>query len=445
LRCGGASIRNKDYDSLASTVAKAMPHRRFYSPQQAAGPTRRHMSFEEPHLDEQPNESEPLKLKKLQLEIKNLRWGWLITPATAVLTVAIALYGWHVQYRIETDTAVRNSRLALEERFAKARETLSSGGAALRSTAALDLGAFAGASNATDGSGQANSTNAIAALENRLLVEDDPSVLRTLVAVLGNSGGAALTQTMETNRIASAEMATLYGEISAARKLATGSNVPTPYDSGRVSSWLPLDREVEAAIEPIESGQSQFLTDSKIQASDLVSYDTLFGPYREGVQLGASAVKPNTLGSLQHYARVSVASGSAIASILRSMSGRLKGTDMSGLTFYLVNISGVDLSGTKARNVFISGLANDARFADCDLTGSALQFAALHGADFTRAHLRGVSFPDLRKTGRGDVVVGSQATFADADWWNSTMWLPVGSKYTYLKPSWLRHFYPPPK
>lgn len=381
------------------------------------------------------NERDALDLEKLRLEIRTLSWSWARFVTTLFLTAAtltVAYLTWTSQSSKDRQATLDGRRTLLEDRYFKARDTLSSATVPLRINAALDLGAFTRSAKGSD-VGEATVDNAVAALTSRITVEDNPDVIRAITAVLGNSSPSSIDQVITVNRLAASDFARLYGE-----EVGDGRAYKAQAARDRLSD------EIAQSLPPIENGRD-LANLSTFNAAN-IAYQSA-NSFEEGALIQASRSKKDRderLKEMRHDVAVMAATGIALESLFKHNTGKLRGTDLSGTVLYQVDLTGVDFSGVHFVATYISGDATAANFTDCDLRKAFLSDLIATRATFRHAMIARAFFPDLRDIDRNGRIVGSQADFSQSDWKAARMWLPVsGTKqHRWQSPTWLGQFTP---
>jgi hypothetical protein len=388
-----------------------------------------------------------LEREKLRSEIAELKHGWRKTLLTAVITVSIAVGGWLLQThqdRAKIDAAQANAET---DKYLRARDALSSAPAASgRQIAARDLGTFL---HRPAPSGGGKYEEILAALEERLLSENDADVLRTIATILGNSGLPALEQTLDQNRIAATRLADAYGEyVGATLNDRTREQVKTRnYMSlmQHVPALIDLDRKVADSVSTIEGGNAAIA--GRVIASQIVSREYTWQLFSDSMQqsvpAGSQTTQQERVAAARHYMQALAATSIALSGLLRQLSGTLQGKNLETMTLYAVNLNQDSLDGAHLARSYLSGYASNTTFKGADLRDANLESLTLSNVDFTHAQLAGAVFNDLRITTSVAGHSASKGIFNDADWWNACVWDPASNSFRV--PSWMQTLFPKPR
>jgi hypothetical protein len=374
-----------------------------------------------------------LQLRKLELQIKELKWAGWRTAVTYVLTLATVVVGWMTwtsQHEKDVQTTRDSRRIVLEDRFFKARDTLSSPNAALRANAALDLGAFTRDSAKGIDIDEATVDHTVTVLINRIKIEEDPEVIGAITAVLGNSSRKSIDNIVAANRLTSFELARVYGQ-----ELGTSS----AYDDQRAAD--KLDAEIAQNVPAVEIGRDIAVT-TPFSAKTIAYHNFKYLTEGRAVPVArAKRDRDERIKELRHAATVIVATGIALESLLKNNSGKLYEVNLNEAVLYAVDVRGIDFAHASLKRVYMSGDAAAADFTKCDLRGADLADLVLARAKIVDAHIDDTHFNDLRELGPHGQLLGSQADFTGSQWKSSYMWLdaPGDPDRAWRTPNWLSH------
>jgi hypothetical protein len=379
-----------------------------------------------------------LEKKKLELEVDVLRHGFRRTLATALITalvsVGIAGGGWLIQRRSERAADARAERNHREEVFAKVLENFGSSNPSERMSAAVALSSFARPSEDT-------AAQTLAALANRLAVEDDLAVQEQIINSLTTLGKPGLAELVKTNRRAAMQFARESGQYVGLTTRNSGNNKTSEKAKPEEESkaLLTLSRRLNAVGFPLQQDYSLFFG---VNFTDLLK-GTLRNRYNWSKRAsleGYEAKDPSKMekliddswDSLRHSTRFLEATSVAIERALQNLNGQLRGADLNGITLLFGHLDNLDLRGISFQGSFLSASAEGADLSFCDFTRARVE------CYFAKAKLRGATltqtlFTDL--SGQMGYDEDKPADLTGANWWDSKE--RVEDKEEFNTPEWM--------
>lgn len=379
--------------------------------------------------DHRDAEERRLDLRKLQLEINDLRFGWLKTMATAVVTalvtVAVALLTLHGQAQHDRDDEVRAAEQTQANRFYAAQDGLAARSASSRTNAVIELGAYLHAPTLTNDS-FVSPASALAALNRQLLSEDDPGVLATLATVIADAGSTALPSTLRINRYAARNLAAAYGVYVASHRYSDAAAF--------ACGAAPLDSSVTSTVRPLEESlQTEF---ESFYLGCLIHEGSIQSAYYSGLRQKSAGVAEDTkvVADVAHWAGVLLASSNAIQQIVtRTAQSKI---DLDGAMLYDVNLDGAHFVNSNLSGMYADGHGDRVDFDGANLTKAEFQNLILTNSTARNANVYCAYFEALEKHNSQGKIVGSTVDFTGSNWWTSTEYPDY-----YARPVWLSKYY----
>jgi Pentapeptide repeats (8 copies) len=302
----------------------------------------------------------PFQAAKQQLEIQSLKRGFqraaAITGITALISLVVATGGWLFD-RQKTRDAHR------DDLFAKALDNFANDSAVRRITGVTSLAQL-----------QADrSEEVIQALTNRILTEEDGSVLEQIAWALGRMGPAALRPCTAANRKAASAF------VSECGRFAAGD--PKHFEKALLDiNKLALGYFGPFQLTPRWAGPLDVLLRSG-------------GPYRSGLEVarvrGVFDASKGLIAIEKKWNQL-VATSASLEYLLKSLPHPAAATELSDIVLIGVDLRKLNLSGANLSRATLSGRADNADLTCSDLSDANLSLAWLEGAklkssDVTRA------------------------------------------------------------
>jgi len=365
-----------------------------------------------------------LEKQKLSLEVKGLQHGFRRTLITALLTASISMFiavaGWTVQRRSEEDATRHAEKNHREEVFAKLLENLGSANPSARMSAAVALSSFGRPTEET-------ADQTIAALTNRLAVEDDLAVDEQIIDTLVSLGKPALHESARANPRAAMQFVrdsgTYVGLLMTLDALHRRQAIVYD-DETEAKEMKTLSFEIKLVGFPLEQNSSSTL--KALTLKDLLrgQFHQRFKSDVDAILTTIGPITPDKLDNriqdardaLRRSTRFFLATSIALERELRSLSGSLRGEKLDGITLLGGRLEKIDLTGVSFQKSFVMVNAREADLSFCDFTEANIEHmylakARLRGATLTKTIIDGYAM--------GFDEEGQSADLMGANWWDS--------------------------
>ena len=338
-------------------------------------------------LHAEPIPSDQVELEKTRLEIEDLRFGWMRTLGTALLTVVVAVGGWLIQQLLAHNDLVEKEKLAIHDTYIHNLGDLGDANPTRRIAAAAYLsGAY------QDISDTADKKQLIDALVYQFVSERDGLVQSYMVRqlqLMTTAQNAVLAAAADQNRRFAADYGNAAGAYVAdpASGLAQRGSMTCRSFNGK--SMTDFDAEVAAGSFCHFQG---YFNHGAVPRNTLSPEMTLGDDFDRGfwLRFGKGDIDSEQRDLRKAWAGV-WATGVLMSDLL------IKGAARDGQDLHAVllpadtDISGANLSGVNLSNATILAAAKGVQFdfadldgadlcANTDVTGSSFRGAAVFGA-----------------------------------------------------------------
>jgi hypothetical protein len=359
-----------------------------------------------------PSDSEALAADKTRLEVQGLRYGWLRTLGTALVTVFIAAGGWYLQATTTAqDTRQRDLQAESDKYFHFLGDLGNTSGTARINAAeyleyiyrslppASDIDLTEDASTPIpldddlDDDVALKRHQIVQGIVYRFSNEDNPGVREELGRVLRRFGWPNVNEVASANRRAAYYYAKSLGaavvdDLGNRLTAASRALLLHPFQNGSIFKSTDFERVLTALQET--SYASALGNAEPIAAPDYEQFEygndqLLPNIYRRAVSDAARRSIADALSAsaqdhrdLKRWSASLAATGRLLADLIRAVpEGKLNRVDLQGTFIPFVDLRHIDMSGVRLNNAIVAA----------DLSDTKLDFATLRNASLTKSSL----------------------------------------------------------